>query len=335
MSGLVFHAPLIYAHPGFRLTKVCERRTRKATERYPEVEVVRSFDEVLSDPNVELVVVNTPNALHFAQAEQALNAGKHVVVEKPFTVTAGEAAQLIELAKRQKKIITIFQNRRWDGDFMTVQKVVASRTLGKIVEFEAHYDRFRNYIEANTWKEDTGPGSGILYNLGSHMIDQALVLFGPPRRITADVRPQRPGSQIDDSYDIRMDYGDMRVILKSSYLVREPGPRYTLHGVDGSFVKYGLDPQEDALKAGRIPTEAGWGTEPREYWGKINSQINGLHIEGTVETVPGAYLQFYENVYQAITAGAELAVKPEESLLGIQIIEAVLESSRTGKTVDL
>jgi predicted dehydrogenase len=335
MSGMVFHAPLLTSHPGFKLTKVMERSSQRSKGRYPEVTVVTKFEDLLSDSSIDLIIVNTPNGLHFEQASQALNAGKHVVVEKPFTVTAKEAKDLIELAKHKKLLLSVFQNRRWDGDFLTIRKVVENNLLGKLVEYEAHYDRFRNYIEANTWKEESGPGSGILYNLGSHMIDQAYVLFGKPKSVTADIRIQRPGGKIDDSYDIRLNYEQIRVVLKSSYLVREPGPRYSLHGTTGSFHKYGLDPQEDALKAGKLPTEKDWGVEAKEFWGQINTEMNGLHITGHIETEPGAYLNFYENIYQAITQGTSLAVKPEEALDVIQIIEAALESNRLHTTITL
>jgi predicted dehydrogenase len=335
MSGEVFHAPLLSSHPGFKLKKVVERKTNKSSAAYPFVEVIRDYEAVLQDPAIDLIVINTPNSLHYGQTKKALAAGKHVIVEKPFTVTSQEAKELIAFAQQQKKVLTVFQNRRWDGDFMTVKQVVENKLLGQLVEFEAHYDRFRNYVEANTWKEETGPGSGILYNLGSHMIDQALVLFGMPESVTADIRVQRPGGKIDDSYDIRMNYAQMRVVLKSSYLVREPGPRYILHGTQGTFMKYGLDPQEDALKVGGKPTDKNWGTDPKPFWGIINTQLNNLHLTGQIETLPGDYLQFYENVYQSITAGKPLAVQAEESMQGIRIIEAAMESSRTRQTVIL
>lgn len=335
MSGAVFHAPLIASHPGFALTTVCERSSHHSQKKYPGVKVVLNAENVFTDPSIDLIIVNTPNSLHFSQAKRALEEGKHVVVEKPFTITSTEAQTLIDLAKKRGKILSVFQNRRWDGDFMTVRKLVSSKLLGKLVELEAHYDRFRNYVEANTWKEEAGPGSGILYNLGSHMIDQALVLFGKPSSITAEIGIQRPGGQIEDNYDIRLHYDGLRVILKSSYLVREMGPRYVLHGTDGSFVKYGLDPQEDALKAGSIPTGANWGAELPEYWGKLNTQVNGLHVEGKIETIKGAYPDFYTNIYETIAEGKELAVKPEEALDVIRIIEAAIESSKQKKTIHL
>ena len=282
---------------------------------------------------IELVVINTPNDSHHQYATQALEAGKHVIVEKPFTVTTQEADDLIALAKKKNRQLTVFQNRRWDGDFMTVKKVVENQWVGKIAEFELHYDRYRNYIEANTWKEEQGPGSGILYNLGSHMLDQVLVLFGMPLEVDARVGIQRPNGKVEDFYDIRMHYKDFHAIVKSSYLVREATPRYILHGTEGSFIKYGIDPQEQALKDGKIPGSAGWGTEGKDLWGKLNATVGGLHFEGSVETLAGDYTQFYKNLYDSIRDGKPLAVKPEESRNVIRLIEACYESNRFRKAI--
>ena len=335
MSGEIFHAPLIAAHPHFQLKTVVERHREKSKEKYPEVSVVKNYEALLNDAAIDLIVVNTPNALHFEMCKQALEAGKHLIVEKPFTNTTEEAEQLIQLAKEKNLVLTVFQNRRWDSDFLTVQKVVKSGLLGDMVEFEAHYDRFRNYVEADTWKEETGPGSGILYNLGSHMIDQALVLFGMPKNITATLGVQRKGGQVQDYYHLILGYDAVQVILKSSYLVREHGPRYILHGHQGSFLKYGLDPQEDALKAGAVPGSKGWGLEPESQWGMINTEVKGLHITGEIETEAGNYLLFYDNVYEAIREQKPLAVKPEQARDVIRVIEGAMESSKSGKTIAL
>lgn len=335
MSGLVFHAPLITTTPGFHLSKIVERSTEKSRERFPQATIVRSFEELIADPELELIVVNTPNALHLDMARRALEAGKHVILEKPMTVTAADAQTLIDLARSRNLMLSVFQNRRWDGDFQTLQRVVQNGLLGQIVEFEGHYDRFRNYIEANTWKEESGPGSGILYNLGSHMIDQALALFGKPEAVSGEVGIQRPGGQVDDFYHLTLHYPALRVVLKSSYLVREAGPRYILHGTQGSFIKYGLDPQEEALKAAKLPTGPNWGTEEPGTWGVLNTEIGGLHYTGRIETMAGNYPYFYQNIYQVIREGKDLAVKPEESMLGLRIIEAAIESNREKRTIPL
>ena len=335
MSGEIFHAPLLAVNPGFDLTMVLQRNSDKAKQRYAHTKIARSVDEVINDNGVELVVINTPNDSHYQYATQALEAGKHIIVEKPFTVSTQEADNLIALAKKKDRLLTVFQNRRWDGDFMTVKKVVDNHWVGKIAEFELHYDRYRNYIEANTWKEEQGPGSGILYNLGSHMLDQVLVLFGMPLEVDARVGTQRPNGKVEDFYDIRMHYADYHAIVKSSYLVREATPRYILHGTEGSFVKYGIDPQEQALKDGKIPGTVGWGTEGKDLWGKLNTTVEGLHLEGSVETIAGDYTQFYTNVHDSIRSDKPLAVKPEESRNVIRLIEACYESNRSRKAIKI
>lgn len=333
MSGEVFHLPLLEAHGGFEVTYIGHRNPEKPVKHvYP---TAKNYASMLEDKSVELIIVNTPNETHFPFAVQALEAGKHVIVEKPFTVTAREADQLIALAKKQKKMLTVFQNRRWDGDFLTVKKVIESKHLGKLVECEIHYDRFRNYIEPGTWKEEAKPGTGILYNLGSHLLDQVVVLFGMPRYVDARIGIQRPGGRVDDFFDIRLEYEGFYVILKSSYLVREPGPRFILHGTEGSFIKSGIDPQEQGLKEKQIPRGPQWGSEPAQEWGKLNTTLDGKRYEGPLETIRGNYPGFYENVYLAITAGHPLDVKPEEARQVIQLIELCYESNQTKRAVKI
>jgi predicted dehydrogenase len=333
MSGEIFHAPLLAVDPGFALTLVVQRNSDKAKQRYPGIKIARQVNEVFQDDSIELVIINTPNETHFTFASQALEAGKHVIVEKPFTVNVQEAEKLIDLATKKNKLLTVFQNRRWDGDFMTVKKVLDNKLVGKVAEFELHYDRYRNYIEANTWKEEQGPGSGILFNLGSHMLDQVLDLFGMPIEVDARVGVQRPNGKVEDFYDIRMQYNDFHAIVKSSYLVREAGPRYVLHGTEGSFIKYGIDPQEQALKDGKLPGSPGWGTESKEWWGKLNTTIGALHVDGFIETIPGNYTLFYKSVYDSIRNGKPLLVKPEESKDVIRLIEVCYESHGKRKAI--
>jgi predicted dehydrogenase len=335
MSGEVFHGPLLGALPEFDLTHIVQRSSDKAKLHFPNVQVVRTVDEIFGNDEIELVVVNTPNETHFDFVSKALLAGKHVVVEKPFTVTVQEADKLIELAKAQKKILTVFQSRRWDGDFLTVKKIIDEKAVGQLVEFVAHYDRFRNYVESNTWKEERSPGTGIVYNLGSHMLDQVVCLFGLPLYADARIGIQRPGGKVDDYYDIRLEYANMLVIVKSSYLVKETMPRYILHGVHGSFVKSGIDPQEMDLKNKVTPGTAGWGVEPKEFWGKLNSVASGKDVVTTVETVQGNYLEFYRNVYGAIREKQPLAVTPEQARDVIRLIEVCYESSRSRQAIRL
>ena len=335
MSGKVFHAPLIANHKGFHLRSIVERSKNKASELYPDVEIVRSFDELLQDGNIELVIVNTPDYTHYEMALAAIQAGKHVVVEKPFTQTVEQAYALIEAAKQKNVMLSVFQNRRWDGDFLTVQQVIKNNLLGKLVEFESHFDRFRNFIQLGTWKEKAESGTGMVYNLGSHLIDQAVILFGMPDAVNAEIRIMRPGGEVDDCFDIRLSYNDVKVTLKASILVRETGPKYFLHGINGSFVKSGLDVQEDALKIGKIPGTQGWGTEPIENWGVLNTNVGDLHFKGKIETVPGNYPAYYDNIYDHLIEGKPLEVTPEQAAGTIKIILAVFKSSELKKTIQM
>ena len=328
MSGMVFHAPFLTTNPGFHLRKILERTPKGSKRIYPEVTVVNRYDDLVNDPKLDLIVVNTPDHTHFDLARKALLAGKHVIVEKPFTITTAEGSDLIELARKKNLVLTVFQNRRWDGDFLTVSRVIKKGLVGQLVEFESHFDRFRNYIQEGTWKEDPSRGTGNIYNLGSHMIDQALMLFGIPEGLYADLEIRREGSEVNDYYDIHLYYNRFKAILKSSYLVREPGPRYLLQGTLGSFVKHGIDPQEELLKSGEIPVGEDWGREDEHFWGILNSEIRGEPVRNRMETIPGNYHAFYDNLYEAVREGKELAVKPEEALNVIRIIEGAIRSNR-------
>lgn len=302
---------------------------------FPVAHISRDYREILNDTTIELIIVNTPDNLHFGMAYDALMAGKHVVVEKPFTLKTAEAEKLIDLATKKKRLLTVYQNRRWDGDFLTIQKVIGSSVLGRLVEFESHFDRYRNFIATDTWKEEGDEYAGVLYNLGSHMVDQALVLFGMPLAVTAHLGIVRSGGKVADYYDIRMQYHNFSALLKCSYLVKEAGPRYTLHGTNGSFLKWGIDTQEELLKKGEKPGGTDWGKEPEVYWGKLNVDVKGVNIKGNVETEAGNYLAFYDNLYNAIRLGEPIAVKPEQAMQVIRILEVCLESYRLQKTIVL
>jgi scyllo-inositol 2-dehydrogenase (NADP+) len=326
MSGSIFHAPLLHIHRGFLLKKILQRRSNSALEKYPYVTITKTYAELLSDNEIDLIVVNTPDNSHFDFAYKALDAGKHVIIEKPFVVNVADGERLIDLAKKKARILSVFQNRRWDGDFLTVQKIIRQKMLGRLVEYEAHFDRYRNYIQ-NSWKENPDYQTGTLYNLGSHLIDQALVLFGMPEAVYADIRIMREGGRVDDAFDLKLYYKDVKVTLKAGYLIREPGPKYMVHGTEGSFVKYGIDPQEEDLKQGRLPNEKGWGTEPESDWGILNTNIDGIQVRKKIETMAGCYTDYYSNIFEAITKGAELSVKAEEALNVVRIIEAAYKSS--------
>lgn len=338
MSGRVFHAPLLHAHAGFHLHSVLQRQKniqQDVRKKYPELQVVNAYQDLLQDKAIELIIVNTPEHLHYEMAAQALEADKHVVVEKAFTTASSEAKSLIALAQKKGRILSVFQNSRWHGDFLTIKNILNHQLLGRCVDYEAHYDRYRKHVDEQNWKELPHPGTGVLYNLGSHMIDQVLVLFGWPQEIQADLRVQRTGGKVYDNFELIMYYDQLRVSLKSSYLVREPGPRYVLHGTEGSFVKHGADPQEAALKAGDSPLEESWGKEAEALWGKINTQVNGLHVEGKVETIPASYMGFYDNLYAAIRQGEALAVTAEQAMQVIAVIEAAYQSHEEKRRISL
>jgi predicted dehydrogenase len=333
MSGLVFHGPLLEAHPGYTVGKILERNRHESKGKHPGAQLVRNFEAIIEDPSIELVVVNTPDHLHLDMATRAIQAGKHVVVEKPFTLLTSEADQLIELAEKQGVILSVYQNRRWDGVYLTVKEVLASGKLGRLVDFEVHFDRFRNYIK-ESWK-DQANGTGTLYNLGSHLIDQTLDLFGMPDRLFCDTRMLRDGALTDDSYDLWLHYPEFKCMLRSSYLVREQGPSFMLHGTEGSFLSWGSDPQERDLKAGLIPGSEGWGVDPSFSHAKINTDYKGEHMEGNYPLLPGNYLAYYDNIYEVIRNKAKLIVKPRQAREVIRVIEAAYQSSRKGEVVHL
>ena len=338
MAGRLFHGPTIASAKGLKLYKVRETKAPNIAiiqERYPDTIIVNDTNEILNDPSIELVVVATPNVTHHDVATKVLMAGKHVIVDKPFTVTSQEATQLIDLAKNKNKLLTVYQNRRWDSDFQTVKKVIDSNLLGNLVEYEAHYDRFRNTIRPDTWKEDGVLGTGLVYDLGSHLIDQALVLFGLPKTITADLRTQRQNATIIDNFEMILDYGNLKVTLKGGMLIKEQLPHFILLGNNGAFIKYGMDVQEEALIAGLSPNKSlNWGEEPESLWGTINTEFNGIEFRGKVKSEKGNYVGFYENVYKAILGEEELAVKPEQARNTIRVIELAMQSNKEKRTIE-
>lgn len=334
MSGIVFHGPLLQEHKGFTICKILERNRQDSADRHPGAALARNYSEILEDPEIELVIVNTPDYLHFGMAMEALDAGKHIVVEKPFTLKSEEADRIIATGREKGLMVSVFQNRRWDGDFLTVKKVIADGSLGRLVSFESHFDRFRNTVQ-ESWKEEKRLGAGTLYNLGSHMIDQVLQLFGMPEYLYADVRAQRTGSSVDDSFDIFMYYPTVKCLVRGSYLVKTQGPRYILHGTHGSFLKPGIDPQEQALKEGGIPGSANWGIEDRSFFGSLDSAFSGKEQQQQIPTIPGNYMGYYDNIYDHLRNGATLLVRAEEARDVIRVIEAAYKSAEEGKTVTL
>lgn len=335
MSGKVFHAPLIEAHPNFELTSIWKRSSQTTENQYPHVEIAPTYSQILENPDIDLIVVNTPEHTHFDLTWKALEAKKHVVVEKAFTPTVSEAEKLIAFAKEQKRLLSVYQNRRWDSDFLTVKKILEEGILGRLVSYEAHYNRYRTFIQEGSWKENEMSGTGILYNLGSHLIDQALLLFGMPQSVYADLKIQREGGRVFDNFDLLMDYEGFKVFLRASYLVPLPGPKYILHGDKGSFLKPGMDPQEEALKNGVLPHTEDWGKEEPTDWGTLLTNKHGFSLEGKVTSLSGNYLAYYSQLFDAIRNQSPPPVLPEEALNGIRIIEAAYESHSHKRAVFL
>lgn len=326
-GGQVFHAPVIRAVAGLRLTTIV-RRSGDPDPRYPDVAFVRSVDELLARP-IDLVVVVTSNTSHHPIARQCLLAGRHVVVDKPFTTTVAEAEDLVQVAQQNGRVVSVYQERRYTGDFVTVQQVVADGALGRIVSYEAHFDRFRLELRPGAWREQALPGSGVWFDLGPHLLDQALLLFGAPEAISADIRIERDGAAADDAFDVTLRYPRLRATLRGSMLAQPLAPSFALHGTKGSFVKYGLDPQEAALKAGRTPDEPGWDVEPAELHGKLTTPEGAR----TIPTIPSNFTRYYENIRDAILGKARPGVTPESALDVMRGLELAVASSRERRVV--
>ena len=334
-AGKFMHAPFLKVLPQYYdIIAVLERHKEESKELFPNAKIVRSMDELLAIEELELVIITTPNDTHFPYAKQSLLAGKHVVVDKPFTITSADAFELIELSKQANKVISVFQNRRYVSDFLTIKRLLHNKLLGDIHEYEAHYDRYRPEAKPNAWREEPEPGSGILYDLGAHLIDQAFYLFGLPEELTADIRMQRPHARTVDNFELKLGYGFNKVILKSSMLVREPGPRYMIHGTVGSFIKYGEDPQEVFLRAGKLPTEVPhFGEEDESIFGKIHTDISDHLFNEKYPSVKGNYGYYYENIYKTIREGVALRERPEHAHNVIKLIELATESNAKKATI--
>lgn len=335
MSGKVFHAPFIHGNKGFDLYAVWERTQKQAAAIYPGIRSYDTLEEMLADPFIDLVVVNTPVFTHYEYAKRALLARKHVLVEKAFTVTVSEAAELLQIAEIMDKKLSVFQNRRYDSDFKTVQLLTQQAVLGNIVEAEFHFDRFNLQLSPKKHKEEANAGAGILHDLGPHLIDQAILLFGMPISLSASLRILRPGSIVNDYFDILLFYKALTVRLKASFIVKEPPASYCLHGTRGSFLKDRADIQEDVLKQGGYTGAADWGKEPDEGAGMLNILLEGRTERSKIISRQGNYMEFYDRLYDAIANNGMLPVSAEDGIKVMRIIEKVQESASTGKVAFL
>jgi predicted dehydrogenase len=334
LAGRAFHAPVIRAVPGLHLAAILQRSGNEAAEKYPDVRIVRSLDALLALKEIRLIVIATPNDTHYPLARQCLAAGRDVVVDKPFATTLEEAISLVEFARSAGRLLTVYQNRRFDGDFQAIRQLVAAGTLGRIIRFETSYDRYRPQLKPGAWREMQRPGSGILFDIAPHLIDHALVLFGLPEALTADVRIERENAVADDAFDITLQYPhSLRAVLRSSILAAAPRPRFVVLGTQGSFVKQSFDPQEINLRCGNIPAHTSWGAEPEENWGVLTIPAGGTFEHRRIPSAPCDYRDYYVNVRDAILGLAELAVTPEWSLDVMRLLELACASSHKRCTI--
>jgi len=335
MSGKVFHAPFLELHPGFELLGSWERSKKLIQEDYPQAKSFPSLESILEDKTIDLVIVNTPIDTHFEYAKKVLVAGKHAIVEKAFTSNFAEAQELVALAKEKSLKLSVFQNRRWDSDFKTVKKILKKNLLGEIVEAEFHFDRYNPVLSPKAHKETINSGSGIIKDLGPHIIDQALFLFGLPNAVFADIRITRALSVVDDYFDILLYYPDFRVRLKAGFFVREPIPSYVIHGKKGSFSKSRGDVQEDELKLGKTPNLTTWGIEQEGKEGILHTEIDGKISKEKIPTLQGNYYDFFEGVYQAIAPGKAEPVSAQDGANVMRMIEASFQSNEQKKVINL
>ena len=335
MSGKVFHAPFLELHPGFELLGSWERSKKMIQEDYPEVKSYPSLESILEDKSIDLVIVNTPIDSHFEYAKKVLIAGKNAVVEKAFTANVAEAVELEALAREKGLKLAVFQNRRWDSDLKTVKKILDEKALGEIVEAEFHFDRYNPILSPKVHKETVNSGSGIVKDLGPHLIDQALYLFGFPNAVFADIRITRENSVVDDYLDLLLFYPDLRVRLKAGFFVREPNPSYVVHGKKGSFLKSRGDVQEDELKVSKKPNLTTWGTEEEGKEGLLHTEIDGKIIKEKVPTLQGNYYDYFDGVYQSIVNDLPEPVTAQDGVNVMRIIEATFQSNEQKKVINL
>lgn len=329
LAGRIFHAAAIHTTAGLELAAIAQPSLTAATAAYPGLRVVRSVEEMLEDPSIRLIAVATPNSSHLSVARSCLLADRDVVVDKPFALNSGEAAELIRLARSRRRLLSVYQNRRWDGDFRTVCGLLHEGVLGRTVFFESRYDRFRPQPNLTRWRENGEPGGGILLDLGPHLVDQALKCFGLPDSLWADVRIEREGGRIDDAFDICLRYPQSGLLawLRATVVARGPGPRFTIHGTRGSFVKTGMDPQEEFLRAGDLYASTPWGADPEERWGQLTLDRDGKPESRRVPTEIGDYRGYYANVRDALLGAAPLEVTALQAWHTMRVLEMAEESS--------
>ncbi|WP_256010540.1 Gfo/Idh/MocA family oxidoreductase [Desertivirga xinjiangensis] len=323
MSGRVFHAPFIQTHPSFQLYAATERTRKKINERYPEVISYSSVEELINDPKIELVIVNTPNHLHFEHAMLALNAGKHVLIEKPFAATADEASQMFDLAKQNQCKIMAYQNRRWDSDFQSVRSIIGEGALGNLIEVHFRFDRYRNELSPKYFKEQSLPASGLSYDLGPHLLDQVISLFGKPLLFTKTSGTFREGSQVDDYLHVHLKYPEnLNVFVTANLLVAHPLPSFVIHGTKGSYIKKRTDVQEEQLDKNISPIDPHYGIEPNGAEGMLvtvnNDGSSGTHYNTALK---GNYNRLFDAIANHIQLDKPYPIKEEEIIWQLEILQ--------------
>ena len=334
MAGQIFHAPYLHADPHFAIRKVYERSSEHAKKEYPYAEIVRSFDALLTG-DIDLVVIGTPNQTHVAFAKQAIAAGKHVIVEKPVAATAAEALELTRLARERGVFFTVNQNRRLDGDFLTLKKLLESGRLGTVTDYVSNFDRYAVGYNYRDWRRVEEKGVDTLYDLGVHLIDQAYVLFGLPKQVYADLDRQRPESFGVDRFTVILYYEGFTATLRAGELAVRAPYHYCVYGTKGSFIKDGVDPQERDIAAGLRPSAEHWGEDDPAHYGRLYLYEDGAVREERIPTEVGNYGVFYERVYDTLTTGADFFVKGEETAEVLRIIEAAVQSDREQRRITL
>lgn len=333
MSGQVFHAPFLHIHEGFHLLGAWERSKKQIANHYSGVRSYSTLEEVLGDEKVDLVVVNTPTFTHYDYTKKVLEAGKHAIVEKAFVGTTSEAEELRDMAAAKGLKVAVFQNRRWDSDLKTVKAVLEQEVLGKIVEARIAFDRFNPNLSPKTHKETPSSGAGIIKDLGAHVIDQAIYLFGMPKSVFADIGMTRAETEVDDYFDILLKYEDKSVHVHGGYFFANPTEEFAFHGAKGSFLKSRADVQEAQLKEGMKPNDKEYGIEPDLAQGIIKYQIEDQMGVEYVETLPGNYMDFFEGVYQSITNDLPEPVSAQDGVNVMKIIDAAFLSDKEGRVV--
>ncbi len=334
LSGSVFHAPFLNRHPLFRLQGIVSSKERSAIP-YPKLQLYRTLDEALSRDEVELVVICSPHPLHFQQAAMALEAGKHVIVEKPLALHSEKIMQLGQLALQKQKLLIPYHNRRRDGDFLTVKQILNNGMLGTLLDFESRFDRFSPTARRAEWRYSNESAGGTLFDIAPHLIDQCLVLFGKPLAVHATLLFHRQQPQCNDGFDIRLFYGNLIASLKAGVFVRLAGPRFQLHGTKGSFVKYGFDPQEANLKKNHLFDPTTIGLEPKTHFGMLQSSEWNGGKAAKYPGLPGNYMAFYSDIAASILHQEPPDINWTDAYLGLKIIEAAIESNQTKKNVEL